>query len=239
MLNPGIGWHEARVPTIVTSVPRAAFRRTPRGSRSTCRCRSSRRTGSTCPTSPRRCSPAVADLVSMARPFLADPEWVRKAAESRADEINTCIACNQACLDHTFVNKRATCLVNPRAAHETELVLGPTRTVKKVAVVGAGAGRARRGDDAGRARPRGRALRGARPRRRPVRHRDADPRQGGVRRDDPLLHPPPRPHRGQGAPRPPGRRRRARRRRLHRGRRRHRRRARGCRRSPASTTRWS
>jgi ferredoxin/flavodoxin---NADP+ reductase len=79
-----------------------------------------------------------ADLVSLARPFLADPDWVRKAAESRADEINTCIACNQACLDHTFVKQRATCLVNPRAAHETELVLGPTRTVKKVAVVGAG-----------------------------------------------------------------------------------------------------
>ncbi len=79
-----------------------------------------------------------ADLVSLARPFLADPEWVRKAAESRADEINTCIACNQACLDHTFVNRRATCLVNPRACHETELVLGPTRTVRRVAVVGAG-----------------------------------------------------------------------------------------------------
>ena len=66
----------------------------------------------------------------MARPFLADPQWVRKAAEGRADEINTCIACNQACLDHTFVKKRATCLVNPRAGYETELVLGPTRTVK-------------------------------------------------------------------------------------------------------------
>jgi 2,4-dienoyl-CoA reductase (NADPH2) len=79
-----------------------------------------------------------ADLVSLARPFLADPDWVRKAAEARADEINTCIACNQACLDHTFVNKRATCLVNPRAGYETELVLGPTRTRKKVAVVGAG-----------------------------------------------------------------------------------------------------
>ena len=79
-----------------------------------------------------------ADLVSLARPFLADPEWVRKAAESRVDEINTCIACNQACLDHTFGKKRATCLLNPRAVYETELVLGPTRSVKKVAVIGAG-----------------------------------------------------------------------------------------------------
>jgi 2,4-dienoyl-CoA reductase (NADPH2) len=79
-----------------------------------------------------------ADLVSMARPFLADPDWVRKASEGRADEINTCIACNQACLDHTFARKTASCLVNPRAGHETTLVLAPTRRAKRIAVVGAG-----------------------------------------------------------------------------------------------------
>jgi 2,4-dienoyl-CoA reductase (NADPH2) len=138
MLNLGIGWHEARVPTIVTSVPRAAF--TPYAARL------KEHVSLPVVATNRINMPDVAesvlaggaDLVSLARPFLADPEWVRKAAESRADEINTCIACNQACLDHTFVKKRATCLVNPRAGHETELVLGPTRTVKKVAVVGAG-----------------------------------------------------------------------------------------------------
>jgi 2,4-dienoyl-CoA reductase (NADPH2) len=79
-----------------------------------------------------------ADMVSMARPFLADPDWVNKAAAGHADRINTCIACNQACLDHTFANKRATCLVNPRACHETELVYTPTRQRKRIAVVGAG-----------------------------------------------------------------------------------------------------
>ncbi len=138
MLNLGIGWHEARVPTIVTSVPRAAF--------TSYAARLKEHVSVPVVATNRINMPDVAesvlaggaDLVSLARPFLADPEWVRKAAESRADEINTCIACNQACLDHTFVNKRATCLVNPRAAHETELVIGPTRTVKKVAVVGAG-----------------------------------------------------------------------------------------------------
>ena len=138
MLNLGIGWHEARVPTIVTSVPRAAF--------TSYAARLKEHVSVPVVATNRINMPDVAesvlaggaDLVSLARPFLADPEWVRKAAESRTDEINTCIACNQACLDHTFVKKRATCLVNPRAAHETELVIGPTRTVKKVAVVGAG-----------------------------------------------------------------------------------------------------
>ncbi|MCL3817071.1 NADPH-dependent 2,4-dienoyl-CoA reductase [Aeromicrobium wangtongii] len=139
IINTGIGWHEARIPTIVTSVPRAAF------------------TNVTAKLRPEVSVPVVAsnrintpevaeqiiasgqaDLVSMARPLLADPFFVQKAAEDRADEINTCIACNQACLDHTFVNKRASCLVNPRAGHETTLVLTPTRTVKKIAVVGAG-----------------------------------------------------------------------------------------------------
>ncbi|MEO7423110.1 MAG: FAD-dependent oxidoreductase, partial [Ornithinibacter sp.] len=139
ILNLGIGWHEARVPTIVTSVPRAAF--------ASYAGRLKDHVSIPVVATNRINMPDVAesvladggaDLVSMARPFLADPEWVRKAEESRADEINTCIACNQACLDHSFVNKRATCLVNPRAGYETELVLGPTRRTKKVAVVGGG-----------------------------------------------------------------------------------------------------
>ena len=139
ILSSGIGWHEARVPTIVTSVPRAAFtdlsgRLREHVSVPVVACN-------------RINMPEVAegvlergeaDLVSMARPFLADPEWVAKAAGDRADEINTCIACNQACLDHTFSGQRASCMLNPRAAHETELVLGPTRRAKDVAVVGAG-----------------------------------------------------------------------------------------------------
>src|SRR5439155_25261808 len=79
-----------------------------------------------------------ADMVSMARPFLADPDWVRKASDDRSDEINTCIGCNQACLDHTFQHKVASCLVNPRAAHETVLTLLPSKRSKRVAVVGAG-----------------------------------------------------------------------------------------------------
>lgn len=139
ILNLGIGWHEARVPTIVTSVPRAAF--------AGYAGRLKEHVGIPVVATNRINLPHVAeevlagggaDLVSLARPFLADPEWVRKAAEGRADEINACIACNQACLDHTFVKKRATCMVNPRAGHETELVIGPTRTAKRVAVVGAG-----------------------------------------------------------------------------------------------------
>ncbi|MFC7486392.1 FAD-dependent oxidoreductase [Knoellia sp. CPCC 206453] len=139
VLNLGIGWHEARVPTIVTSVPRAAF--------ASYAARLKSETSLPVIATNRINMPEVAesilgagdaDLVSLARPFLADPEWVRKAAESRSDEINTCIACNQACLDHTFGRKRATCLLNPRAVYETELVLGPTRRVRRVAVVGAG-----------------------------------------------------------------------------------------------------
>ncbi len=131
-----------------------------------------------------------ADMVSMARPFLADPDFVRKAADGRADEINTCIGCNQACLDHTFSGKITSCLVNPRACHETELVLAPTRLRKRVAVVGAGpaglaCARLRR-----RARPRGHAVRRRGRDRRPAQHRPAGPRQGGVRRDAALLpHP--------------------------------------------------
>jgi 2,4-dienoyl-CoA reductase (NADPH2) len=139
VINTGIGWHEARVPTILTQVPRAAWAAT------TARLRPE--LGIPVCASNRINTPDVAeeilasggaDLVSMARPFLADPEFVNKAAAGRADEINTCIGCNQACLDHTFANKRASCLVNPRACHETTLVLAPTRRRRTVAVVGAG-----------------------------------------------------------------------------------------------------
>ena len=139
IINTGIGWHEARVPTIVTSVPRAAFR--------SLAGRLKRELKIPVAASNRINMPdeaedilasGEADLVSMARPFLADPDFVRKVESGRADEINTCIACNQACLDHTFSNKRASCLVNPRAAHETELVFVKTARTKRVAVVGAG-----------------------------------------------------------------------------------------------------
>lgn len=139
LINSGIGWHEARVPTIATSVPRAAF------------------AGVTAKLKPHVRVPVIAtnrinmpdvaehilagggaDMVSLARPLLADPEWANKARAGRAHAINTCIACNQACLDHVFENKTASCLVNPRAVHETELVYRPTTAPKKVAVVGAG-----------------------------------------------------------------------------------------------------
>lgn len=138
VINTGIGWHEARVPTIVTSVPRGAW------VDSTLRLKEV--VSIPVCASNRINTPDVAesvleqgiDLVSMARPFLADSELVNKARDGRADEINTCIGCNQACLDHTFQAKRASCLVNPRACHETTLVLGPTRSAKRVAVVGGG-----------------------------------------------------------------------------------------------------
>ena len=139
IINTGIGWHEARIPTIATSVPRAAF------------------AGATAKLRPEVGIPVIAvnrlnvpevaekvladgqaDLVSLARPLLADPQWPAKARANRADRINTCIACNQACLDHIFENKRASCLVNPRACHETELVYTPTRNPRRIAVVGAG-----------------------------------------------------------------------------------------------------
>ncbi|NIJ68012.1 NADPH-dependent 2,4-dienoyl-CoA reductase [Xanthomonas sp. 60] len=139
IINSGIGWHEARIPTIATSVPRAAF------------------AGVTAKLKPHVRVPLVAtnrinmpdvaerilasggaDMVSLARPLLADPQWANKARAGRAVAINTCIACNQACLDHVFENKLASCLVNPRAAHETELVYRPTTAPRRVAVVGAG-----------------------------------------------------------------------------------------------------
>lgn len=139
IINSGIGWHEARVPTIATSVPRAAF------------------AGVTAKLKPQVRVPVVAsnrinmpevaerilaggdaDLVSLARPFLADPQWAQKARSGRSHAINTCIACNQACLDHVFENKTASCLVNPRAAAETELNYARASAPKTVAVVGAG-----------------------------------------------------------------------------------------------------
>jgi len=146
IINTGIGWHEARIPTIATSVPRAGFAWVTAKLRARLRAE-----GITTPliTSNRINTPEVAegvladgsaDMVSMARPFLADPAFVQKARQGRADEINTCIACNQACLDHTFAQKISTCLVNPRAAYEQEIVLRPvgSGTRKRIAVVGAG-----------------------------------------------------------------------------------------------------
>ncbi|MBL8719448.1 MAG: FAD-dependent oxidoreductase [Myxococcales bacterium] len=139
LLNTGIGWHEARVPTIVTSVPRAAFREVTARMRKELKipiCASNRI--NTPEVAEEILASGDADMVSMARPLLADPEFVNKAAAGRGDEINTCIACNQACLDHTFSMQRASCLVNPRACHETELVLIAAKHKKRVAVVGGG-----------------------------------------------------------------------------------------------------
>ena len=139
IINTGIGWHEARIPTIATMVPRAAFTWVTR--------RLKGEVSIPLVTSNRINDPAVAervlaagdaDLVSMARPLLADPDFVAKAAANRADEINTCIACNQACLDLVFENETATCLVNPRAGRELELVYRPAGRPRRLAVVGAG-----------------------------------------------------------------------------------------------------
>ncbi len=134
-----VGWHESRVPTIVTSVPRAAFADV------TARLRRELRVPviasnriNTPEVAERLLAEGHADLVSMARPLLADPQFVEKAAAGRADSINTCIACNQACLDHAFANRRASCLVNPRAAFETELRYRKARVHKRIAVIGAG-----------------------------------------------------------------------------------------------------
>ncbi|MDP5218675.1 NADPH-dependent 2,4-dienoyl-CoA reductase [Ruegeria sp. 2205SS24-7] len=139
IINTGIGWHEARVPTIATLVPRAAFTRITAAFKGA--------VSVPVITSNRINTPEVAeeilergdaDMVSMARPFLADAEFVVKAAEGRSDEINTCIGCNQACLDQVFKQQVTSCLVNPRAAHETEIEIAPTDAPKKIAVVGAG-----------------------------------------------------------------------------------------------------
>jgi 2,4-dienoyl-CoA reductase (NADPH2) len=139
IINSGIGWHEARVPTIVTSVPNSAFVDISNAvaEHVTIPVVASNRINM-----PQSAEQILADghvrLISMARPLLSDPNWVNKAQADAADEINTCIACNQACLDHAFVHKTVSCLLNPRAGHETTLVLSPTRRGKQVAVVGAG-----------------------------------------------------------------------------------------------------
>jgi 2,4-dienoyl-CoA reductase (NADPH2) len=139
LINTGIGWHEARIPTIATMVPRAAFTWVTKKLR--------QEISTPLITSNRINTPEVAeavlasgdaDMVSMARPFLADAKFVLKAAEGRTDEINTCIACNQACLDHIFQGKIASCLVNPRACHEKQLVYQPVLRKKRIAVVGSG-----------------------------------------------------------------------------------------------------
>ena len=139
IINTGIGWHEARIPTIATMVPRAGFTWVTRKLKG--------EVGIPLVTTNRINTPEVAeqvlaqgdaDMVSMARPLLADAEFVSKAAEGRADEINVCIACNQACLDHTFSRQLASCLLNPRACHETELNYHPVEDKKSIAVVGAG-----------------------------------------------------------------------------------------------------
>lgn len=139
ILNTGIGWHEAKVPTIATQVPRMAFRQVTAQIKQelTIPVIASNRFNT-----PEDCEETIAagdaDLISMARPLLADPAFVNKAAAGKADNINTCIACNQGCLDLAMKNKRATCLVNPRAGYETELVYLPARKAKKIAVVGGG-----------------------------------------------------------------------------------------------------
>ncbi|WP_436406103.1 FAD-dependent oxidoreductase [Burkholderia thailandensis] len=139
ILNTGIGWHEARIPTIATKVPRAAYAWVTK--------RLVGHVGIPLVATNRINTPELAeqlladgycDMVSMARPFLADAQFVRKAREGRADEINTCIGCNQACLDHIFSGKITSCLVNPRACHETELAIEPAERRKRIAVVGAG-----------------------------------------------------------------------------------------------------
>ncbi|MFG2916143.1 FAD-dependent oxidoreductase [Kitasatospora sp. NPDC048298] len=139
IINSGIGWHEARIPTIATSVPRGAFAWVTKEVMG--------KVGIPLVTTNRINTPEIAekllaegsaDLVSMARPLLADADFVAKARADRAEAINTCIGCNQACLDHTFSLQITSCLVNPRACHETELVLGPTRSRKRIGVVGAG-----------------------------------------------------------------------------------------------------
>jgi 2,4-dienoyl-CoA reductase (NADPH2) len=139
IINTGIGWHEARIPTIATSVPRAAFAWVTK--------KLMGQVSIPIITSNRINTPGVAedvlssgaaDMVSMARPFLADADFVKKAMNNKADHIAPCIACNQACLDHTFGGKMTSCLVNPRACHETELTIAPALNAKKIAVVGAG-----------------------------------------------------------------------------------------------------
>jgi 2,4-dienoyl-CoA reductase (NADPH2) len=139
IINTGIGWHEARIPTIATAVPRGAFTWVTKKMKSHVSiplCTTNRINSPS--TAEAVLASGSADMVSMARPFLADPLFMKKAYEGREQEINTCIGCNQACLDHTFVGKRASCLVNPQAAHETSLIISPTTKPMNIAVVGAG-----------------------------------------------------------------------------------------------------
>jgi len=139
IINTGIGWHEARVPTIATSVPRAAFAWVTKKMKQEVKIPLVTSNRINLPsTAEEILADGCADMVSMARPLLADPDFVSKAREGRADEINVCIACNQACLDHTFANKMSSCLVNPRACHETELNYKPSTDRRCFAVVGSG-----------------------------------------------------------------------------------------------------
>ena len=139
LINTGIGWHEARVPTIGTMVPRGAFTWITERMKSEVSVPLIATNRINTPEIAEKIlASGQADMISMARPFLADENFVRKAQQGRGDEINTCIACNQACLDHGFARKRATCLVNPRAGYETELNFPLTTHKKKLAVVGAG-----------------------------------------------------------------------------------------------------
>ena len=139
IINTGIGWHEARVPTIVTSVPRAGFAWVTRKLKGQVAIPLVATNRINMPeVAERVLAEGDADMVSMARPLLADPAWANKAKTGHGERINTCIACNQACLDHVFQNRRASCLVNPRACHETELKVEPAPRRKRIAVVGAG-----------------------------------------------------------------------------------------------------
>jgi len=139
IINTGIGWHEARVPTIVTSVPRAGFAWVTKKLKGEVAIPLIATNRINMPeVAERILADGEADMVSMARPLLADSAWANKAKAGRSERINTCIACNQACLDHVFQNKRASCLVNPRACHETELKIEPASVRKRIAVIGAG-----------------------------------------------------------------------------------------------------
>jgi 2,4-dienoyl-CoA reductase (NADPH2) len=190
MINSGFGWHEARVPTIVTSVPNSAFVDI---SSAVAEHVDIPVVASNRINMPQAAEEILADthvrLISMARPLLSDPDWVNKAQADAADEINTCISCNQRA-DHAFVQKKVSCLLNPRAGRETDLVLSPTRRTRRIAVVGAGpAGRGDRSGDRSTARPRRHAVRSRRCHRRPIRHGQKDSRQGRVQRDDSVLQP--------------------------------------------------
>ncbi|MGH8540223.1 MAG: FAD-dependent oxidoreductase [Stenotrophobium sp.] len=139
IINTGIGWHEARIPTIATSVPRGAFSWVTKKMMGEVKIPLVTTNRINTPeVAEKILADGCADMISMARPLLADENFVKKAAEGRSDEINTCIGCNQACLDHAFKNKIASCLVNPRACHETQLNYLPAKNRKKIAVVGAG-----------------------------------------------------------------------------------------------------